>query len=186
MKLLSLIFSLLICTVNAPAQKGIEILPKGKEQIYKAEFNLTGTTMNGFLAVHHRRNHTLHVSFTSPMGNNLLEMRWRNGHWKKIHAIKELGGRRTFEMMAEDILLLFAHYQFDRGFEDLGSEWKWGKKKLLPEFSDGSLVSVKVVTKRHRPTKTVKYEFGEKGIDEMSINHQGFPFSIALEPIRKK
>ncbi|MBL4586096.1 MAG: hypothetical protein JKX84_03435 [Flavobacteriales bacterium] len=186
MKLYLLIFSLFATSIETPAQQGVEILPRGKEAIYKAKFNIMGTSMNGFLAVSHKRNHVLHVSFTSPMGNNLLEMRWKNGRWHRIYAIKKLGGRKIFEMMAEDILLLFAHYQFDDGFEDLGDEWKWNKKKLLPKFEDGILISVKVITRRHHPTKTVRYKLDEDRIDEMSIDHQGFPFSIVLKPLKKK
>ncbi len=185
MKAFLLSFSLLVSTI-AVAGQSVEILPRGKEAIYKAEFKIMGTTINGFLAVQHKRNNTLHVSFTSPMGNNLLEMRWKKGRWKKIYAIKKLGKRRTFDMMAEDILLLFAHYQYDRTFVDLGNEWEWNKKKLLPVFGDGKLKSVKLIKRRHHPTRTVKYAHSEDCIEELSIDHQGFPFSIVLEPLKKK
>jgi len=185
MKAFLLIFSLLVSSVATPAQ-GLEILPRGKEAIYKAEFNITGNKINGFLAVQHKRNDVLHVQFTSPMGNNLMEMEWKRGRWRKIYAIKKLGGRHVFDMMAEDILMLFAHYQYDNGFVDLGNEWQWQKKKLIPTFVDGKLTSVKAVTKRHHPTRTVKYVHGEDCIDALSINHQGFPFSIVLEPLKKK
>lgn len=184
MKAFLLIFSLLGASVATSAQ-GLEILPRGEEAIYKAEFNVMGTTINGFLAVQHKRNDVLHVQFTSPMGNNLMEMQWKRGRWKKIYAIKKLGGRRISDMMAEDILMLFAHYQYDKSFEDLGNEWKWQKKKLIPTFVDGRLMAVKVITRRHHPTRTVKYIHGEDHIDEMSIDHQGFPFSIVLEPLKK-
>lgn len=187
MKLYLLIFSLLATSVQAQAPgKRFDILPRGGEAIYKAEFNIMGTTINGFLAVNHRRNDVLHVEFTSPMGNNLLEMQWKNGKWKKIYATKKLDGRATFDMMAEDILLLFAHYQYDSGFEDLGSEWRWNKKTLFPVFDNGKLISVKMVTKSHRPSKTVRYKQGDDCIDELAIDHQGFPFSIILEPLKKK
>ena len=187
MRLFLLIFSLIAVTSIAQVPtKGAEVLPKGKSAIYKAEFNITGNSINGFLAVKHKRNGVLHVSFTSPMGNNLLEMRWKNGRWKKIYAIKKLSGRMVYSMMAEDILLLFAHYQHDKSFEDLGSEWKWNKKTLYPVFENNLLESVKVKTKRHRPSKTVKYKRVETEIMELSIDHQGFPFSIVLEPIKKK
>ena len=187
MRLLLLIFSLLTATVQAQTpENGVEILPKGKEAIYKAEFKITGNSINGFLAVSHKRNDVLHVSFTSPMGNNLLEMRWKNSRWKKIYAIDKLGGRHIFGMMAEDILLLFAHYQYDDKFVDLGNEWKWNKKILLPVFESDKLVSFKIVGKRHRPAKIVSYERGEQKIDKMRIDHQGFAFSIILEPLKKK
>lgn len=185
MKLYLLIFSLLLTSIQVGAQS-VDVLPKGKEAIYKAEFNITGTKINGFLAAHHKKNGVLHVSFTSPMGNNLLEMKWKKGKWKKIYAVRKLGGRHVFGMMSEDILLLFAHYQYDKRFVDIGNEWKWHKKTLLPSFEDGKLKSVEVIGKRHRPSKTVKYEFGKDCIDEMSIDHQGYPFSVTLEPIKKK
>lgn len=185
MKAFLLIFSLLVSSVSTSGQ-GQEILPRGKEAIYKAEFNITGNTINGFLAVQHKRNSVLRVQFTSPMGNNLMEMEWKRGRWKKIYAIKKLGGRHIFDMMAEDILMLFAHYQYDKDFVDLGNEWKWQKKKMIPTYVDANLTSVKVITKRHHRTRTVKYIYGEEGIDGLSINHQGFPFSITLEPLTKK
>lgn len=185
MKAFLLIFSLLAASGPTPGQQ-VDVLPKGKEAIYKAKFNITGTTINGFLAVRHKRNHALHVSFTSPMGNNLLEMQWKNGKWKKIYAIKKLSGRHIYGMMAEDILLLFAHYQYDNKFEDLGDEWKWNKKTLHPVWENDKLVSVKIITKRHHPSRTVKYINGKKRIEKLSIDHQGFPFSIVLEPLKKK
>ncbi len=185
MKLYLLIFSLFASTYNSLGQ-GVDVLPRGTEAIYKAKFNVMGTSMNGFLAVRHKRNHVLHVSFTSPMGNNLLEMRWKNGRWKKIYAIDKLGKRQTFKMMAEDILLLFAHYQFDDRFEDFGNEWKWNKKTLHPVWKEEKVVSVKVITRRHHPSKMVNYAFGNDGIERMNIEHQGFPFSIELQPIKKK
>lgn len=186
MRLFLLIFSLLAATSIAQVPSGGVVLSKGKSAIYKAEFNITGNSINGYLAVKHKRNGVLHVSFTSPMGNNLLEMRWKNGRWKKIYATKKLNGRMIFGMMSEDILLLFAHYQNDKSFTDLGNEWKWNKKSLYPVFEDDLLSSVKVKTKRHRPSKTVKYQRLEREITELSIDHQGFPFSIVLEPIKKK
>lgn len=185
MRAFLLIFSLLVSSV-AVAGQGLEILPRGKEAIYKAEIKVTGTTITGFLAVHHKRNNALHVQFTSPMGNNLLEMEWKRGRWKKIYAIKKLSGRHIYPMLAEDLLLLFAHYQYDKDFVDLGDEWTWKKKKLLPVFEDGKLVSVKMVTRRLHPTRTVKYEHGAECIEELNIDHQGFPFSIVLEPLKKK
>lgn len=185
MRAFLLIFSLLVSSV-AVAGQGLEILPRGKEGIYKAEFNVTGTSFNGFLAVHHKRNNALHVQFTSPMGNNLLEMEWKRGRWKKLYAIKKLSGRHIYPMLAEDLLLIFAHYQYDKEFEDLGNEWKWNKKTLKPVFEDGRLTSVKVITRRHHPSRTVKYEHGMETIDQLSIDHQGFPFSIVLEPLKKK
>tara|TARA_R110000868_G_scaffold309800_3_gene571059 strand:- start:67 stop:624 length:558 start_codon:yes stop_codon:yes gene_type:complete len=185
MKALLLIFSLLGCTIQLPGQQ-VDILPKGKEGIYKAEFNIRGTKINGFLAVKHKRNDALHVSFTSPMGNNLLEMQWKKGRWKKIYAIKKLGSRHVYGMMAEDILLLFAHYQYDKDFVDLGNEWKWKKKTLIPTFAEDNLAAVKVVSRRHHPTKTVKYKHRHERIANLSIYHQGFPFSIVLEPLKKK
>jgi hypothetical protein len=185
MKLYLLIFSLLITSAQADGQS-VDVLSKGREAIYKAEFNITGTNINGFLAAHHKKNGVLHVSFTSPMGNNLLEMRWKKGRWKKIYAVRKLGGRHVFGMLSEDILLLFAHYQYDDRFVDYGNEWKWHRKTLLPSYEDEKLNSVKVLGKRHRLSKTVKYEVGKDCIHEMSVNHQGYPFSITLEPIKKK
>ena len=185
MKAFLLIFSLLATSTQLTGQQ-VDILPRGKEGIYKAEFNIRGTKINGFLAVKHKKNNALHVSFTSPMGNNLLEMQWKKGRWKKIYAINKLGSRHVYGMMAEDILLLFAHYQYDRSFEDLGDEWKWDKKTLKPVWKDDQLESVKITTKRHRPSRTVTYANGDDCIDELSINHQGYPFSIVLKPIKKK
>lgn len=186
MRLFLLIFSLLATSVQAQAPgQDVEILARGKEAIYKAEFNITGTALNGFLAVKHQRNDVLRVEFTSPMGNNLLEMEWKKGRWKKIYATKKLDGKLIFSMMAEDILLLFAHYQYDQSFEDLGDEWRWNKKTLLPVFDDGKLTSVKIIGRRHHPSKTVKYKRGTDGIEQLSIDHQGFPFSIVLEPLKK-
>lgn len=187
MRLFLLIFSLLATSVQAQAPgQEVEILPRGKDAIYKAEFNVTGSNINGYLAVKHKRNDLLRVQLTSPMGNNLLEIEWKRGRWKKIYATKKLSGKLIFNMMTEDILLLFAHYQYDQSFEDLGDEWKWNKKRLLPVFDDGKLVSVKVIGRRHHPSKTVMYKHGEDGIDGLSIDHQGFPFSINLEPLKKK
>lgn len=187
MRLFLLIFSLLATSVQAQAPgQDVEILARGKEGIYKAEFNITGSAINGFLAVHHKRNDVLRVQFTSPMGNNLLEIEWKKGRWKKIYATKKLSGKLIFNMMTEDILLLFAHYQYDQSFEDFGDEWKWNKKTLLPIFEDGKLKTVKIIGRRLHPSKTVKYKRGETGIDELSIDHQGFPFSITLEPLKKK
>ena len=185
MKAFLLIFSLLAISVQLAGQQ-VDVLPRGKEGIYKAEFNIRGTKINGFLAVKHKKNNALHVSFISPMGNNLLEIQWENGKWKKVYAIDKLGGRHIFGMMAEDILLLFAHYQYDDKFVDLGNEWTWNKKTLLPVFENDNLASVKIIGKRHRPSKTVNYERGEQDIEKLSINHQGFAFSIILEPLMKK
>ena len=185
MKRYLLIFSLFVFALSTKGQS-IDVLPRGKEAIYKAEFNIAGTAINGFLAVNHKKNDVLHVSFTSPMGNNLLEMRWKKGRWKKIYAVRKLGGRHVFGMLSEDILLLFAHYQYDERFVDFGNEWKWNKKTLLPSFEDEILKSVKVIGKRHRPSKTVKYVRGEDCIEELSIDHQGFSFSITLQPLKKK
>ena len=185
MKAFLLIFSLLVSYNSTPAQ-GLETLPRGKEAIYKAEFKVTGITINGFLAVQHKRNDVLHVQFTSPMGNNLLEMKWKKGRWKKVYAIKKLSGRLIFNMMSEDILLLFAHYQYDQDFVDLGKEWKWRKKTLIPDFSEGNIVSVKVKSRRHHPTRTVNYVRSDDVFNKLSIDHQGFPFSIVLEPLKKK
>lgn len=185
MRAFLLIFSLLVSSV-AVAGQGLEILPRGKEAIYKAEFNVTGTSFNGFLAVHHKRTNALHVQFTSPMGNNLLEMEWKRGRWKKVYAIKKLSGRHIYPMLAEDLLLLFAHYQFDKDFVDQGNEWLWNKKRLLPVFENGQLHSVKLVTKRHHPTRTVTYGYDSDELVKLSIDHQGFPFSIVLEPLKKK
>jgi hypothetical protein len=185
MKTFLLIFSLLAISVQLVGQQ-IDVLPHGKEGIYKTEFNIRGTKINGFLAVKQKKNNALHVSFTSPMGNNLLEMQWKNGRWKKIYAIKKLGSRHVYGMIAEDILLLFAHYQYDRSFEDLGNEWRWDKKALKPEWIDDKLTSVKINTKRHKPSRTVTYINGVDCIDELSIHHHGYPFSILLNPIKKK
>jgi hypothetical protein len=99
MRLLLLIFSLLTAIAQGQTPgNGADILPRGKEAIYKAEFNISGNSINGFLAVSHKLNDVLHVSFTSPMGNNLLEMRWKNGRWKKIYAIDKVGGRLIISM----------------------------------------------------------------------------------------
>lgn len=185
MRLLLLIFSLLAISVQLAGQQ-VDILPRGKEGIYKAEFNIRGTKINGFLAVKHKENNALHVSFISPMGNNLLEIQWENGKWKKIYAIKKLGSRYVYEMMAEEILLLFAHYQYDLSFEDLGNEWRWDKKALKPEWINDNLASVKITTKRHKHDKTVTYINGVDCIDELSIHYHSYPFSIVLNPIKKK
>lgn len=185
MRAFLLTFSLLAATVVSAGQ-GVEVLPKGNERIYKATIGLLGSDMNGYLVVKHRRNHVLHVSFTSPMGTNLLEMRWKRGRWKKLHAIKKLGKKRMFDMLSEDVLLLFAHYQFDRRFEDLGNEWKWNKKTLTPAFEAGKLKKVRVVTKRHHPSRTVRYEHEGGQISRFAIDHQGYPFSITLEPLPKE
>lgn len=185
MKAFLLIFSWLVSVGWSHAQEPFEVLPRGKEKIYKAEFKVIGNNIHGFLAVQHKRNHSLHVQFTSPMGNNLLEMVWKRGKWKKIYAIKKLGGKRIFSMMAEDILLLFAHYQYDKSFVDLGNEWRWQKKKLIPTFENHQLTSVKVITKRHRPSRTVRYLHQDGEWSEMSVDHQGFPFSIVVQPLKK-
>lgn len=158
-----------------------------QDGFFKAEFNLMGSNMNGFLAVKQKSNHVLHVAFTSPMGNNLLEMRWKKGKWKRKYAIKKLQNKRLFNMLSEDILLLFGYQQYDKSFEDLGNEWKWNKKTLTPKIDEeGKLLSVRIITKRHRPSKTVKYQYTENCVSKMSIDHQGFPFSIVLEPLEKK
>jgi hypothetical protein len=169
MRLLLLIFSLLAISVQLAGQQ-VDILPRGKEGIYKAEFNIRGTK----------------ISFISPMGNNLLEIQWENGKWKKIYAIKKLGSRYVYEMMAEEILLLFAHYQYDLSFEDLGNEWRWDKKALKPEWINDNLASVKITTKRHKLGRTVTYINGVDCIDELSIHYHSYPFSIVLNPIKKK
>lgn len=187
MKSYLLIFSLFASVVNFSFAQTEQIPCVSKDGFFKAEFKLMGTKMNGFLAVKQKPNHVLHVAFTSPMGNNLLEMRWKKGKWKRKFAIKKLQNKKLFSMLSEDILLLFGYQQYDKSFEDLGNEWKWNKKTLTPKFGeDGKLHSVRIITKRHRPSKTVKYQYEEMCVSELSVDHQGFPFSIVLEPLKKK
>jgi len=187
MKTFLLIFNFLIFSYPIFSQNAVTILSSGKEQIFNGQFNLIGNSMNGYLAIKHKADHVLHVALTSPMGSNLLEMRWKNGKWKKIHAIKKLGNRKIFGMLAEDILLLFAHYQYEKSFENNGNQWFWNKKRLLTTWHDKKLVSVKIIPIRQKQTsKTINYDFDENGLKKMSINHQGFPFSMTLSPIRKK
>ena len=186
MKSYLLIFSLFTSFINVSLAQTEPLPCVSKDGFFKAEFNLMGSNMNGFLAVKQKSSHVLHVAFTSPMGNNLLEMRWKKGKWKRKFAIKKLKNKKLFQMLSEDILLLFSYQQYDKGFEDLGNVWKWNKKTLTPKFDeDGKLVSVRIVTKRHRPSKTVKYNYDGICVSKMSIDHQGFPFSIVLEPLEK-
>lgn len=182
-----LIFSLVFSVGTAGIAQNNQLPCISKDGFFKAEFNLMGSKMNGFLAVKQKSNHVLHVAFTSPMGNNLLEMKWRNGKWKRKYSIKKLKNKKLFKMLSEDILLLFGYQQYDKSFEDLGDRWTWNKKTLIPKFDkEGKLLSVKIRTKRHRPSKTVKYEYNNLCVSQLSIDHQGFPFSIVLEPLEKK
>lgn len=187
MKAYLLIFSFLLSAFANGIAQNNQLPCISKDGFFKAEFNLMGTKMNGFLAVKQKSNHVLHVAFTSPMGNNLLEMKWRNGKWKRKYSIKKLKNKKLFNMLSEDILLLFGYQQYDKSFEDLGDKWSWNKKTLIPKFdSNGKLLSFKVRTRRHRPSKTVKYQYEKLCVSELSVNHQGFPFSIILEPLEKK
>ena len=186
MKAYLLIFNLLSHITCSFAQaEHLPCIPK--DGFFKAEFNLTGSKMSGFLAVKQKSNHVLHVAFTSPMGNNLLEMRWKRGRWKKKFAIKKFQNKKLFDMLSEDVLLVFGYQQFDRTFEDLGDEWKWRKKTLIPKFDEnGKLLSVKIRKKRFGLSKTVAYSYDNECLDELEINHQGFPFSITLQPLKKE
>lgn len=186
MRALSLIFSLLL-TAPIMAQLPVpEVLPAGKDAIYKADFRLTGSSMNGFLAVSHKRNHVLQVSFNSVMGTNLLEMQWKNGRWKKIYANKSMDRRGLIALLQEDIMLLFLHFRYDAKAEDRGDLWLWNKRDIHLNMKNGQLVGLRVKTKKHLPSREVNYTFSEDGtIINLNVVHVGYPFTLALEPLKK-
>jgi hypothetical protein len=187
MKVFSLIFSLLLAfPLWAQEATYAEVLPAGKDAIYKADFRVTGTSMNGFLAVSHKRNHVLQVSFTSVMGTNMLEMVWKKGRWKKIYANKSMDRRGLIEMLQEDIILLFLHFRHAPKAVDQGNLWLWNGRHIHLDVKDGRLMRLRVKTKKHLPSREVNYSFDEQGlIKELSVSHTGYPFSLVLSPVHK-
>lgn len=187
MKVSSLIFSLLLSVpLWAQDLPVAEVLPAGKDAIYKADFRVTGTSMNGFLAVSHKRNHVLQVSFTSVMGTNMLEMVWKKGRWKKIYANKSMDKRGLIEMLQEDIMLMFLHFRHAPKVEDQGNLWLWNNRHIHLDVKDGRLVRLRVKTKKHLPSREINYSFDKEGLlEELTVSHIGYPFSLALRPMKK-
>lgn len=186
MRLFSLIFSLLL-SLPSEAQKlpVPEVLPPGKDAIYKAEFKHMATGMNGFLAVSHKRNHVLQVSFNSIMGTNMLEMIWKKGRWKKKYVNKSLNRRGLIELLQDDIMLLFLHFRHDPRAEDRGDLWLWNKRDIHIDIRDGRIERLRVKTRKHLPSREVNYAFDVEGkLTEMKVSHTGYPFSITLEPMK--
>ncbi|MCF8256010.1 MAG: hypothetical protein K9J06_00535 [Flavobacteriales bacterium] len=186
MRLFSLIFSLLLALPAVAQQLPVpEVLPAGKDAIYRAEFKHLATGMNGFLAVSHRRNHVLQVSFNSIMGTNMLEMVWKNGRWKKKYVNRSLNRRGLIEMLQVDIMLLFLHFRHDPKAEDRGDLWLWNKRSIHIESRDGRIDRLHVKTKKHLPSREVNYSFDAAGrLTEMKVTHAGRPFSITLQPLK--
>lgn len=187
MRLFSLIFSLLLAVPVLGQKLPVpEVLPAGKDAIYRAEFKHLSTGMNGFLAVSHKRNHVLQVSFNSIMGTNMLEMVWKNGRWKKKYVNKALNRRGLIELLQEDIMLLFLHFRHDPKAEDRGDLWLWNKRDIHIDFKDGRIIRLRVKTKKHLPSREVNYSFDNEGnLTEMRVSHTGYPFSVTLGPLRR-
>ena len=187
MRAVSLIFSLLLAASSWAQELPVaEVLPAGKDAIYKADFRVTTTSMNGYLAVSHKRNHVLQVSFNSVMGTNMLEMQWKNGRWKKVYVNKSMDRRGLVEMLQEDIMLLFLHFRHDTKAEDRGDLWLWNKKDIHLDVKDGKLVRLRVKTRKHLPSREVNYVFNEDGtVRALDVSHSGYPFTLALEPLKK-
>jgi len=187
MRAVLLIFSLLFsASILAQEVMVLDVLPAGKDAIYKADFRVTGTSMNGYLAVSHKRNHALQVSFNSVMGTNLLEMQWKNGRWKTMYVNKSMNRRGLIEMLQEDIMLLFLHFRYDSKAEDRGNLWLWNKRDIHLEMKDSRLVGLRVKTKKHLPSREVNYIFDDSdAIEEMTVSHTGYAFSLALKPLKK-
>lgn len=186
MRLFSLIFSLLL-SLPSEAQKlpVPEVLPPGKDAIYKAEFKHMATGMNGFLAVSHKRNHVLQVSFNSIMGTNMLEMIWKKGRWKKKYVNKSLNRRGLIELLQDDIMLLFLHFRHDPRAEDRGDLWLWNKRDIHIDIRDGRIERLRVKTRKHLPSREVNYSFDREGkLTGMKVSHTGYPFSITLMPMK--
>lgn len=186
MRLFSLIFSLLLA-LPALAQKMpvAEVLAPGSDAIYKAEFKHLGTGMNGFMAVSHKRNHVLQVSFNSIMGTNMLEMVWKKGRWKKKYVNRSMNRRGLIDMLQEDIMLLFLHFRHDPKAEDRGNLWLWNKRDIHIDSKDGRITRLRVKTRKHLPSREVNYSFDNTGkLTGMKVSHTGHPFSITLEPLK--
>ncbi len=188
MRTLSLIFSLLVALPSLAQKLPVpEVLPPGQDALYKAEFKHLGTGMNGFLAVSHKRNHVLQVSFNSIMGTNMLEMVWKKGRWKKKYVNKSLNRRGLIELLQEDIMLLFLHFRHDPKAEDRGDLWLWNKRDIHIDSKDGRITRLRVKTKKHLPSREVNYTFGPAGqLAEMKVSHTGYPFSLTVSPLEKK
>jgi hypothetical protein len=186
MRLFSLIFSLLLALPALAQQLPVaEVLPAGKDAIYQAEFKHLGSGMNGFLAVSHKRNHVLQVSFNSIMGTNLLEMVWKNGRWKKRYVNASLNRRGLIQMLQDDIMLLFMHFRFDPKAEDGGDHWLWHKRDIHLDVEQGRIARLRVKTRKHIPSREVNYVFNSEGkLMEMKVTHVGHPFSITLSPLK--
>ena len=187
MRALLLIFSLMLsASVWAQQLPVPEVLAAGSDAIYKADFRVSGTSMIGYLAVSHKRNHVLQVSFNSVMGTNLLEMQWKNGRWKTMYVNKSMNRRGLIEMLQEDIMLLFLHFRHDSKAEDRGNLWLWQKRDIYLDLKDGQLVGLRVKTKKHLPSREVNYILDNAGaMEEMSVAHAGYPFSLGLKPLKK-
>lgn len=186
MRLLSLVFSLLLASQGLAQRLPVpEVLPAGKDAIYRAEFRHMGSGMNGFLAVSHKRNHVLQVSFNSIMGTNLLEMVWKNGRWKKRYVNRSLNRRGLIEMLQDDIMLLFLHFTHDPRALDRGDLWTWNKRDIHIDNREGRIERLRVKTRKHLPSREVNYRFDSDGkLIEMTVNHSGHPFSITLQPLK--
>lgn len=186
MRLFSLIFSLLLALPTKAQKLPVpEVLPAGKDAIYQAEFKHLASGMNGFLAVSHKRNHGLQVSFNSIMGTNMLEMVWKNGRWKKKYVNKSLNRRGLIELLQEDIMLLFLHFRHDPRAEDRGDLYLWNKRDIHIDSKDGRVTRLRVKTKKHLPSREVSYAFDANGkLTEMKVTHVGYPFSISLQPLK--
>lgn len=186
MRLFSLIFSLLLALPSEAQKLPVpEVLPAGKDAIYRAEFKHLTTGMNGFLAVSHKRNHVLQVSFNSIMGTNMLEMVWKSGRWKKKYVNRSLNRRGLIEMLQVDIMLLLLHFRHDPRAEDRGDLWLWNKRDIHIDSKDGRIDRLRVKTKKHLPSREVNYTFDAAGgLTEMKVTHTGYPFSITLQPLK--
>lgn len=177
-------FSLLFATVSLSAQD-IDLLPRGSEVIYKAMFDVSGTQMTGFLAAKHTGLGVLQVEFTTPMGNNLITMKWEDGRWKQEYAVGQLKNRFVMEMLGEDLKCIFGYYIYDDDFVDLCEEWVWGNLKLIPTIRKGKMVSLKIYTKQNKHDRTVLYHYNEGELNEVTVEHPNVPYSLKLQSIEK-
>lgn len=182
MKAFLLIFSGLLALGQAFAQD-VVFLPRGSEKLFKATFDVSGTKMAGFLAAKHGNEGELFVEFTTPMGNNLITMKWENNRWKQEFAVKQLKNRFLMELLGEDLKYIFGYYTYSDEFIDFCDEWELGRMKLIPTFKKDQLHTLKVFDKQNNHERTIVYQYEKRAISKVAVEHPNMPYGLELEPI---
>jgi hypothetical protein len=186
MRAFLLTFSLFFGVLASISAQDIDLLPRGSETVFKATFNVQGTKMSGFLAAKYTVVGVLHVEFTTPMGNNLITMKWEEGRWKQEYAVRQLKNRFVMETLGEDLKYILGYYIYDEDFLDLCDEWVWGNLKLIPDYRKGKVHAMHVYTKQEKLDRTIMYKYREGKLVQVSVDHPNIPYSLQLETIEKK